>query len=112
MSRQEDSSQTPIGASPDDGFAAVAHLVQEIPRRCAIKGCRARPEVMVAMADQAGIVGEDSLLVAASCRPHHRDVAERLGHSIVAARIKHDYPDATRADIGKSIALGHQGRPS
>lgn len=99
-------------AQPVDGFAAIGHLVQEIPRRCAIKGCRQRPEVMVAMADQAGIIGEDSLLVAASCKEHHRVVAESLGRTIVAARIQHDYPDATGADIGESIPLGQGGKPS
>ena len=98
-------------AQPEDGFAAVGHLVQEIPRRCSIKRCKARPSLMVAMADQAGIIGEDSLLVAASCAEHPRAVSEALGQMIVAARIKHDHPGAVRAEIGDSIRLG-RGEPS
>jgi hypothetical protein len=96
----------------EDGFVAVGHLVQDIAKRCDIKGCRKRPEVMVVIADQAGIIGPDSLVVAATCRPCAGRARASLSHIVVAARIQHDYPTAVRAEIGDGFELKNYGEAS
>jgi len=96
-------------SAPDSlqDVAPVAFLIQSMPKRCIVKGCRSRATSMVAVADVAGIIGEDSVLIGGCCPDpdHHRKARHGMSKIVVQARLAHDYGPGATSIIGEPIEL-------